>query len=134
MVASSGRSKSPRARRCRGNAGCRIGFTLIELLVALVLLDVGILALISASAAAARDESGAQGNARLLEAAASRIERTLATHCGAAASGTARPAPDLLEWWTDAPDANGTREVSDSLVLITGRGKRVLALRSAGRC
>jgi prepilin-type N-terminal cleavage/methylation domain-containing protein len=121
------------ARTC-AVAKRRRGFTLIELLLALVLLDVGIVALVGASAAVARVESGAHADARALETASARIERMLAMPCNGSVAATAHPAPDLVESWTDTPAPNDTREVSDSVVRVSTHGPRVLVLRSAGRC
>jgi len=112
----------------------RSGFTLIELLVALVLLDLGLLALAGASAAASRVGLGARRDARALEVSSARLERLVSSPCGGTATGASRPAPDLAEWWTDTPGPNGTRQVSDSVVQSTSRGPRVLVLHGAGRC
>jgi Tfp pilus assembly protein PilE len=121
-------------RNCEVFRVRRRGFTLAELLLALVLLDLGILALVGASAAVARVESGTRSDARQLATASTRVERTLSTPCGAASAGTAQPARDLVESWTDTPGPNATREVTDSVVLSTSRGSRIVVLRSGGRC
>jgi prepilin-type N-terminal cleavage/methylation domain-containing protein len=112
----------------------RSGFTLIELLVALVLLDVGLLALAGASAAASRVVRGARSDAGEVEVSSARLERLLSSPCGAAVAGASRPAPGLAEWWADTPAPNGTRLLSDSIVQSTSRGPRILALHGAGRC
>lgn len=112
----------------------RRGFTLVELLLALVLLDLGIVALVGASAAVGRVESGAHDDASALEAAAARVERILASPCQPVSAGTAHPSSDLFEWWTDAPAPNATRVAADSVVLVTPRRSHSVVLRSAGRC
>lgn len=128
------RRRRVRRRYAPAEAARRSGFTLVELLVALVLLDLGVLALVGASAAVTRSESGAAGDARVLATASARLERTLAAPCGAASAGSSRPVRDLFESWTDIPGPNATREVTDSVVLSSARGWRVLVLRSGGRC
>ena len=120
--------------RALRSARARRAFTLLELLIALVLLDVGLLALVATSAAVARHLSGARAASRALDIASTRIERTLATPCRGPAGGVETPAPDVVEWWTDAPGPNGTRAISDSVVLTTPRGLRIIALHTAGRC
>ena len=119
--------------RCRPRPKRR-AFTLVELLVALVVLDLGILALVAASAAAARVESATRGDAGMQAAASARMERMLASPCRGAAAATSASAPNLVEWWSDNPAPNGTRELSDSLVLSGPRGPRVLVVQTAGRC
>jgi Tfp pilus assembly protein PilV len=117
--------------RCRRP---RAAFTLLELLVALVLLDVGLLALVGTSAAVARSLAGAAAGSRALDLASARIERTLASPCRGPAAGMATPMPGAVEWWTDRPEPNGGRTVSDSVVVTTARGIRIVALHTAGRC
>lgn len=125
---------SPQAPLPCAAARARAGFTLLELLVALVLLDFGLLALVAASAAASRFQASARHDARSLELGSARIERILSSPCRGTAAATEMPAPEIGESWTDAPAPNGTRDVSDSLVLSTSRGPRFLVLHASGRC
>jgi prepilin-type N-terminal cleavage/methylation domain-containing protein len=126
-------SKTPR----NGPRGClhaRRGFTLLELLVALVLLDLGLIALAAASAAVSRVQAAAAGDARAQELASATVERIISSPCGGAAAGSDSPAADIEEWWTDQRAPNDVRLTTDSLVLTTPRGKRSLVVHSAGRC
>lgn len=126
--------RKPAPIHCDPPHDTRRGFTLVELLVALVLLDLGIVALVAASAAVARVESAARSDAAVLAAASARVERLLATPCRGAAAASSPLAPNLSESWSDTPLPNDTREVGDSLVLTSSRGPRILVLRTAGTC
>lgn len=112
----------------------RAGFTLLELLVALVLLDLGLIALVGACAALSRTQSLVRADARGLQVASSRVERMLSQPCQGAVTATAHPTPVLSEWWTDTPGPNGTRQVSDSVAITTERALRFFVLKAAGRC
>ena len=127
------KSNTPRkgARNC---LRVRRGFTLIELLVALVLLDFGLIALAVASAAVSRVQAAAAGDTRAQELASATVERIISSACGGAAAGSSRPSADIHEWWTDEQAPNGVRLASDSLVVTTARGSRMVVMHSAGRC
>ena len=71
------------------------GFSLLEVLVALVLLEFGMLALMVASAAAARDLGVANRRIRAQSIATDRVERLRVAACAAAESGYAT-APGAL--------------------------------------
>ena len=126
-------SKTPRNRR-RHSIRLRRGFTLLELLVALVLLDVGLIALAVATAAVSRVQAAAAGDSRAQELASATVERIISSPCGGAAAGSGHPAADIGEWWTDEQAPNGVRLASDSLVVTTARGNRAVVIHSAGRC
>jgi prepilin-type N-terminal cleavage/methylation domain-containing protein len=112
----------------------RRGFTLIELLVALLLLDVGLLALVGFAAALYRDGGDTRASARAGAIASARIERMASLSCGGPSAGTAALARDISEWFTEAAAPNDTRLLADSVRVVTSRGVQVANLRTLARC
>lgn len=122
-----GRSRAARARRRRG-------FTLIELLVALLLLDVGLLALVGLAATLYRDGDDARATALAWTIASARLERMASLSCAGAIAGSASPAVGITEWFSDVPTFNDTRLLADSVRVVTSRGIRAASLRTTARC
>lgn len=114
--------------------GPRRGFTLIELLVALVLLDVGLLALVGLAAALARaaNVDGARFLATSL--ANARVERMASAPCSGAIASTEHLGTAAVESYTDAPAPNGTRRLRDSVRVTTSARAQVVVLGTGGRC
>jgi Tfp pilus assembly protein PilV len=111
----------------------RRGFSLVEALVALVLFEVGILALVASGAVVTRDMAIASRRSRATEIAAARIARLRASTCPGPSSG-ALAYPGGSEHWSVS--ASGiTRTVSDSVefLLPSGRMSRVV-LRAGAVC
>jgi prepilin-type N-terminal cleavage/methylation domain-containing protein len=108
MYLSSARPRRP------GQSGPRhrAGFSLIELLVAVILVDVGLLALVQTSAIVVRRRNEARARESAVAAAAARVEEILASPCGTA-EGAAN-ATASSETWTSSV-AGTTRDVSDSV-------------------
>ena len=100
----------------------RPAFTLIELLLALVLLDIGLLALVALGAAITRDASTVRALASANHSASMRLERMASVDCTGASSGASNPFPGAADWFTDAPAPNGTRILTDSVVVTLPRG------------
>jgi hypothetical protein len=98
------------------------------------LIDVGLLALVAASAAVARNLAASRGTSHALELASGRIERALATSCAGAAAATSTLSEGIVEHWSDAPSPNGTRVLSESLTVATPSGARAVVLHTAGAC
>jgi Tfp pilus assembly protein PilV len=121
-----------RGRRSVGRA--RHGFTLVELLIALILLDVGLLALVGTGAAIARESRTTRASAHALNVATGRLERSASLPCRAGGSGTAAWSDSITERWTETIGANGTRAMYDSASYPTSRGVRVVVLRMGARC
>src|SRR5207248_7196286 len=115
-------------------SSARRGFTLIELLIALVLLDVGLLALVGTGAAIARGASGARAAARATSLASARLERAASVPCRRDGSGTAVSRDGVSESWTETTGANGTRVVTDSATFATAVGVGAIVLRMGARC
>ena len=118
----------------RDRRSARHGFTLIELLIALVLLDVGLLALVGIGARIARDSRTTRAAAVALSVLSARLERSASAPCRLDASGTAAWNDGVAERWTETIGANGTRTISDTATFPTSRGVRTVALRTAARC
>jgi len=112
----------------------RAGFTLVELLVALVLLDIGLLALIAVAASITRSAHVSGIEASALSIASARLERAASLACGGGNSGVARANPATTEWFADMPAPNETRVISDSVAVVTSRGIRTIVLRTGARC
>ena len=65
----------------RDRRAARPGFTLIELLIALVLLDIGLLALVGIGARIARDSRTTRAAAVALSVLSARLERSASAPC-----------------------------------------------------
>ena len=115
--------------------GCpRNGFTLVELLVALVLLDVGLLALVGLAASLSQSFDRARADAHAQSLATARLERIASVPCTTSASGTQSSSPADSEWFTDQSQPNGTRILTDSVKVLTSRVPRIVVLRTRARC
>jgi Tfp pilus assembly protein PilV len=107
----------------------RKAFTLIEVLVALVLFEVGMLALAATSAMAARDLAAANLSVRALAVARNRVELLRASGCPAPGAGDVQ-AGGLKEFWrVDA--AGPLRIISDSVDFRLPRARRGSHVRRA---
>lgn len=111
----------------------RRGFTLIELLVALLLLDVGLLALVGFVTALYRDGNQTRASARAWALASARLERMASVSCGGPSAGTATSA-GVAEWFEELAFPNETRSLHDSVRVATSRGVQVASLRTYSRC
>lgn len=129
----SGRRRQPSRHSRRRNA-LPAGFTLIELLVALVLLDVGVLALVTLGAALARAASGTRASATAMNVATARLEHLAASPCAFPAAASATPALGVTESFSDLPAPNGTRSLRDSVAVLTSRGAHTVVLETRDRC
>ena len=112
----------------------RRGFTLIELLVALLLLDVGLLALVGFATALYRDGNETRGLARAWAIASARVERMASLSCDGVTAGSATYAGGVSEWFSDAARPNETRILADSVRVVTSRSVVIASLRTAARC
>jgi prepilin-type N-terminal cleavage/methylation domain-containing protein len=133
MVIHSDRASRGSARERLDLPGRR-GFTLIELLVALVLLDIGLLALVGLGATMSRDASDVRNGARGARIAEARIETLASLGCVASLAGTTSPAPGVRESYASVPGPNETLLLGDSVTVILSRNVRTTVLRTRGRC
>lgn len=111
----------------------RDGFTLVEVLIAVVLIDVGLLALAAGSAVLIRQTAEMRARNGAVRAAANRLQRLGATSCVATA-GTAAGAFGIREHWSVDVRADGTRDLRDSVSYETPTGDRAVVLRTRLPC
>jgi Tfp pilus assembly protein PilV len=109
----------------------RAGFSLVELLVALLVIDVGLLALAGTTLTLVRQRTELRERAAAVRAASARLEWLGAGPCRPAA-GTASSAT-IVERWAAEPGANATRELSDSVSFGRG-GAHAVVLRTRLPC
>jgi len=103
------------------------GFTLIEVLVAVVLIHVGLLSLVAASAMLVRRTTQVRAETVALQAAGNRLEILGAGPC-AASAGSATGPFELREEWSAALEAGGTLDVRDSVTFgVPGRVRSIVA-------
>jgi Tfp pilus assembly protein PilV len=121
-------------QRSRARSTTRSGFTLIELLVALLLLDVGLLALVGVAAALFRSGNDTRAMARAWTTASARVERMASVACGGTTAGRATWGNGVSEWFTETSTTNDTRLLADSVRVPTSRGVQVASLRTSAGC
>lgn len=112
----------------------REGFTLIELLIALVLLNVGLVALVGVAATISRDANHTRSEANALSVAAARLERAASFACRGSGSGVERGRNGIVEWFSETAAPNATRQLDDSVVVATSSGARSVVLRTRAPC
>ena len=110
----------------------RRGFTLVELLVAVLLIDVGLLALVAGSAIVVRRQNELRLRGLAASAAANRIQQLMAMGCHSAA-GSALVAAGVTEQWS-VSGQSGTRDLFDSVAYTFGGTSRSVVLRSRIAC
>jgi Tfp pilus assembly protein PilV len=112
----------------------RHGFTLIETLVALILLEIGMLALLATSATAARDLAIAHRAVRAQSLARNRLELLWAGACAQPSTGHAVGYHGFIESWS-VEAAGSQRAISAAVSFALPGGKsRVVTLRAATVC
>jgi Tfp pilus assembly protein PilV len=126
-------SAAARAANAPSNNAPR-GFTLVELLIALVVLDIGLLALVALGAALTQEMKGGRAARRATYIASARLERLASAPCEGPIAGTERTGNGIVEFFTDYSTANGARRISDSVRISTSRGVYVLLLRTGAHC
>ena len=99
----------------------RSGFTLVETLVALVLLELGMLALAAGIAGTARDLAYVRHATAAHARARNRVAQLRADPCVAAASGSVHEAAWAEHWRVEAEGS--TRRIVDSIVFTRTGGK-----------
>lgn len=110
----------------------RHGFTLAEVLLAVILINVGLLALVAGSAVLIRQTTALRLRNAALRAATNRLEQLGAAPCGSS-SGSATAAL-MREDWLLAPLANGVADVRDSVTFGIGAETHSIVLRTRVPC
>ena len=111
----------------------RAGFTLLEALIALVIINVGLLALVASTAVLIRQTAEVRDRSAAVRAAAKRLQRLGAATC-APTSGSAAGAFGIRETWSIAVQQGGVRELLDSVTYATPTGPRSVVLRTKLPC
>jgi prepilin-type N-terminal cleavage/methylation domain-containing protein len=110
------------------------GFTLIELLIALVLLDVGLLALVGVSAALSREALRTRNASLASSIATAGVERAASLECRGPREQRLTPNAGITAWFSESPGAHETRTISESVAVVTPRGVQTAAIRTGARC
>jgi Tfp pilus assembly protein PilV len=111
----------------------REGFTLVELLVAVLLIDVGVLAMVSGSAVLVRRENATRTRLAAARLAANRIERLTGGGCGAT-SGSAGREHGIVEYWSASTLGADQLDLADSVAFVIDGVDRHLVVRTRARC
>jgi type II secretory pathway pseudopilin PulG len=112
----------------------RQGFTLVELLVAVLLIDVGLLALVASGALVVRQAAEGRAHSAAVRIALNRLESLVATVPCAAASGGAQHPQAIDERWVVRLLPTDDREVIDSVRFPRTSGARTIVLRTRAPC
>jgi len=111
----------------------RRGFTLAEVLLAIVLIDVGLLALIGGSAVLVRQTNALRLRNAALRTATNRLQQLAAASCVATA-GAAISADGIREVWTLVASNGGIADVRDSVTFSGGATTHVVVLQTRLPC
>ena len=109
------------------------GFTLVETLVAIILIEIGLLALTASTGIVVRETMIVRARTTALEIARNRIETIAATPC-AATSGGGTAANGFREDWSSQLVPVSTREVRDSVTFAVQRIPRTVVLETRTPC
>jgi len=110
----------------------RPAFTLAEVLVAVVLIDVGLLALVAGSAVLVRQTNELRLRTAALRAANNRLQRLGSAPCQATA-GSATVA-GVREDWTVAPRPDSVGDLRDSVTFQVGPASHSVVLTTRLPC
>ena len=108
--------------------------SVVEVLVALMLVTIGLLGIAGSTALTLRTTLDSMRRREATERAATRFALIAAGGCAAARSGFASDQRQLSERWTVAAAGNHFALVSDSILWMSARGPRSLAIRTAIQC
>lgn len=122
---------TPRARSPRPTV--RRGFTLTELLVALLLLDIGVLALVASGAAVVRELTAGVARTVAVDAARDRLEQLASLACPVDTSGAGVVSPAVRESWS-AATRDGVRELADSAEWVERGTRGAVVVRTRVPC
>lgn len=110
----------------------REGFTLVELLVAVLLIDVGVLAMVAGTAVIVRRQNAMHLRAAAAQIAANRIQRLESGAC-ATLRGTAGE-HGINEQFSSDVIENGLRDLRDSVAFAIDGVSRAIVIRSRISC
>lgn len=112
---------------------CRRGFTLAEVLLAVILIDVGLLALVAGGAVLVRQTNALRLRNAALRAATNRLQQLGAAPCSSA-TGSATTADGLREDWSLASRTTGVLDVLDSVTFTVGTTPHAVVLQTRLPC
>jgi prepilin-type N-terminal cleavage/methylation domain-containing protein len=110
----------------------RPGFTLVELLVAIVLLNVGLLALVGGSATLVRRHSAIHLRGTATRIATARLEQLATSPCRASSGELTHDG--VNETWTTSALPHDVRELADSVAFNSAGATAAVTLRTRVRC
>jgi Tfp pilus assembly protein PilV len=111
----------------------RRGFTLVEVLLAVILIDIGLLALVAGSAVLVRQTNALRLRNSALRAATNRVQQLGAAPC-TSTSGTATSADGVREDWSASPFGNGASDVRDSVTFAVGTTNHSIVVQTRLPC
>jgi len=109
------------------------GFTLVETIVAIVLIEIGLLALTASTGIVVRETLIVRARTMALELARNRVETIAATPCLAASGGIAAPS-GFREDWSARLVPVSSREIRDSVTYTVQRVSRTVTLKTQTPC
>jgi Tfp pilus assembly protein PilV len=110
----------------------RDGFTLVELLVAVLLIDVGVLAMVAGTGLIVRRQNAMRTRALAAQIAANRIQLLESGGCEALTASATQPG--ITERFSADPMANGLRDLRDSVSFTIDGAPRAVVIRSRMSC
>jgi Tfp pilus assembly protein PilV len=116
----------------------RRGFTLLEVIVSIILIDVGLLALLSGTALVARVSFAAELRAAVTQAAQNRVDSLTLNPCDSTAAAGAHPIAILhanaVEHWSRSPRAGALLHVRDSVSYSAWGTPQALVIATDALC
>lgn len=112
---------------------CRAAFTLLEVLLAVVLLDVGLLALVAGSTVLVAQTNELRGRSTALQLAHDRLQLLGGAPCVATTGDASGPSASS-EHWQLTLIGSATRELSDSVSFVMHGVTRSVVLRTRLPC
>jgi Tfp pilus assembly protein PilV len=109
------------------------GFTLVELLVAMVLIQIGLLALVATNGVLVRQLATVRARTSAINTASNRLQLLGTTRC-AAVSGSNATAPGITEYWSVELEPNAIRQLRDSVTFAALGTTHSVVLRTRLPC
>ena len=109
------------------------GFTLVEAIVAIVIIEIGLLALTASTGIVIRETSIVRARSTALEIARNRVEMLAATPCASTSGESAAPV-GFREAWSAQLMPGPAREIRDSVVFTVQRVTRTVVLQTQTPC
>lgn len=113
--------------------GAPRGFTLVEVLLAVILINVGLLALVAGSAVLVRQTNDLRVRQSALQTGTNRLQLLGAAFCAAASGDASGPRGEHERWSIDLMD-HGVRELRDSVTFLSRGEARSFVLRTRLPC